>query len=106
MESEFNLAEGLRLKDAGMQRAAYSSHELLAYAREVAIKIAKAGDGRCNIDQVRRVMSEAGLPSGMWAGSTFKDGNWEFTGEYTPSTCKSNHARPVMIWRLITAGDN
>jgi hypothetical protein len=105
MDSEFNLDEGRRLKDEGMQRAALSSHELLMYARKAAIEIAKEGDGLCNIDQVRRVMNEEGLPSGMWAGSVFKDGNWEVTGEWTPSTCKSNHARPVMVWRLIV-GDN
>ena len=92
-------ADGLNRKAAGMELAASNKQSLLDEARQVAIDIARSGDGTCNADLVRMQMGERYEGLGPAAGSIFR--GWEFTGRRVLSSLPANHARELKIWRLL-----
>ena len=102
-KDRFDAQESQRLKDEGMARAAEHEASLLSIARDCAKAVALAGNGTCNADQVgkRMAMMEHSIDAlGPAAGSIFKGGGWEFTGDRVKSQRVSNHSRELKVWRL------
>ncbi len=98
---DWDLEEGLRLKESGMRQAAENRPTLLDYARSLAKQIARnRADRCCTADDVGRIMQGQGYDLGPAAGSLFRDGAWVWTGEFVPSKRQSNHARLLRVWRL------
>lgn len=95
----FDYAKSKEAKDAGMALAASHAVDKLAIARSIAVQIATNGDGTCTADQVGKVLKAQSIKIGPWAGSIFKDGNWQFTGNRILSKRISNHAREIKVWR-------
>ena len=98
----FDAKESQARKEEGMAVGAMNRAEVLHLARCVAVEIARAGDGTCHADQVGRVLKRRyGINSlGAAAGSIFKGGDWEFTGEFVKLARKTNHSRLLRVWRL------
>lgn len=96
----FDMTTGEALKQHGMELAADHRVDELCLARQIAIEIARNGDGTCHMDQVRQRLPE-GVELGPAAGSVFKGSEWEFTGLRVRSLLQSNHARELKVWRLI-----
>ena len=99
----FDYELGKYLKALGMSLAAEHKPTELQLARSVAHTIADQGDGTCHADQVNRVLLKYyGIESiGNAAGSIFKCGAWEFTGERVQSHRVSSHANELKVWRLV-----
>ena len=100
----FDFAEAKRRKEDGMAIAADNQADWLQIARDIAVELALQNPFRtCNADAVGEVLLERhGIASlGPAAGSLFKGGNWEFTGQRFLSKRKTNHARELKIWRLV-----
>ena len=97
----FDADKSQALKEQGMEAAEESNKTKLNLARSVAISLAKKF-GEITADDVGEVMANVyGVASlGAAAGSLFKGGDWEFTGERRTSKRKSNHARELKVWRL------
>lgn len=88
-------------KEKGMKLAADANRQWLEKARELAIKIGKNPLNRevgTSIEQVRCFWKHD-VPFGNWAGSIFKDGNWEHLG-YRQARHEGSHGRIVKTWRL------
>lgn len=102
MEEQFNLFEGRKLRDLGMDTAADNNSTALSVARKLAIKVASSrADRECTIDDVQRILIPTDIRLGMAAGSVFKGRQWVFTGRYAQTERKTSHARQVKIWRLL-----
>lgn len=100
MSGQFDLFEGRRLRDEGMQRAADKRPEILRYAKSVAKQIAQHDPDRlCDIDQVQSELFKVGMDLGMAAGSVFKGGDWIMVGTRKTKR-KTSHARDIKVWRL------
>lgn len=100
----FNLDASRTAKASGMGLAAINRESLLSLARKVAVQIAKANGGTCNMDQVSLALIGKGIDPrclGNAAGSVFKTKDWIFTGERIQSAKVSSHAREVKVWRLF-----
>ena len=99
----FNRQVSIDAKNTGMAAAAEAKAERLNVARQIALYLgACSPDNTCTADAVGKELRRRGLDDnlGPAAGSIFKDGNWEFTGERILSSRKSNHARELKVWRL------
>ena len=100
----FDQDRGEQLRLAGMGLAADNAKESLAVARKVATVIAKRRKDRTvTADDVGRVLKDYyGLDSlGPAAGSLFKTGDWEWTGQFRKSKRVTNHSRLLRVWRYI-----
>ena len=88
------------LKRHGMGLAADNKEELLHLARAVARNIAHL-HGYAHADMVGRVLRGYGIRTlGPAAGSIFKGGDWEWTGDWVKSKRITNHSRMLRVWRL------
>jgi len=98
----FDYAESVRLKEAGMTKAATNNPSGLELARTTAIEICPVGEA-ITADDVFRSMMERGFVKciGPASGSLFKSGRWAFTGDRVKSMRKTNHARELKVWRRI-----
>lgn len=88
-------------KEDGMAKAAKNKAALLAYARELATNHPLARVG-ITMDEVVEALVEEGKSErclGSAAGSLFKGGSWEFTGERRRSKRMTNHARELKVWK-------
>ena len=107
MEQEgfnFDLAEGERLRDAGVQQAAdmMGRRFQLEKAREVAAHHAHS-HGEVTYDNVYLEMQVLGYRPellGKAAAAVFSGPEWEPTGEWRRSGRVTNHARAIRVWRL------
>ncbi len=104
----FNLAEGERQKDAGIEQAseALSKARLVAVARQFAFDIAKSR-GSVTADDVFQEMEKRSLyPEllGNAAGSIFRGKDFVFSGQWKKSARVSNHARMNRVWILNKEG--
>ena len=90
-----DLRQGELLKEEGMQTAADNRALTLKLARDYAYQVALR-KGYVTADDVSR----AGYELGPAAGSLFRDGRFEFTGEWRKSAKVSNHARYLRVWKL------
>jgi len=96
---DFDTAE--KQKRRGMAIAALSRPSELELARNVARELCLSR-GSTTADEVGKVIyRNYGIESlGPAAGSLFKGGDFEPTGEMRKSSRKSNHARLLFVWRL------
>ena len=97
----FDLAEGRRLRDAGIARVRDHSPEWILEARRVAVIIARR-QGTVNANEVRAVLEPLGIVPkhhNSW-GSLFSGRLWERTGERVQSQVVASHAREISVWRL------
>lgn len=97
----FDRTESNRRKARGMAVAADHAPYLLEKARGIAREIA-AKQGTVNADEVSMELARLGWPDclGPAAGSLFKTKDWEFTGQFVPSTRVTNHSRLLRVWKL------
>jgi hypothetical protein len=93
--NDYDLQRAIRLKNAGIERAAGNRAELLSEARRYAISIAKL-KGTVTADDIGR----AGFELGPAAGAVFKDPRFKWTGEFRKSAKVKNHARLLRVWKL------
>jgi hypothetical protein len=97
----FDAAEAQRRREFGMALAAAARPALLAEAKSLASRVARA-QGVVTSDDVALAMSEMGLryeDLGNAAGSVFR-GDFEWTGEVVTSERPSTHGRVIRVWRL------
>ena len=87
----FDAAESRRRKERGMAFAADAVPTLLDRARSFGRRHA-ALYGKVTADDVGAWLEQSGEPQ--------LSAEWEFTGEFVPSTRNSNHARLLRVWRL------
>jgi hypothetical protein len=101
MSNLFDWAESEDRKKAGMDVAANSGNENLDIARRVARRVARENNGYCDADKVGQILDDEYhiKTLGPAAGSIFRGENWVFTGEFIPSTRKSNHGRVIRVWK-------
>lgn len=88
-------------KKRGMLVAAKSKTRSLDLARDIAHELCLK-HGEITADDVGRVLRyRYGIHSlGPAAGSLFKNGEFETTGEMRKSARQKNHARLLYVWRL------
>jgi len=101
LKFEFDLEEGRRRKEEGIDLAAYNRSESLAIAVDCAIDIAHR-EGTVHMDLVRKEMNRRGVdddPLGPAAGAVFRK-YFEPTGLWTKSARVTNHASDLRVWRL------
>lgn len=97
---DFNLAASIRAKEEGMQRAAEPRESSLDLARYIAVEIATK-KGIVTADDVGKELAARGCRDlGPAAGHLFSDKRFVWTGEFTKSSRKTNHARLLRVWRL------
>lgn len=100
----FDLAEGVRLKEQGIETASMSRSEALDLAREIALRVASARSSRtCTADDVYRKlydMLDDVEVLGPAAGAIFRGEDWEWRGEWIQSVRMTNHARMIRVWHL------
>jgi hypothetical protein len=100
----FDLAAGVSAKEARQSRAAARCRDsLLAFARDVVRKTAQSRPNRVATSDDFYVLM-AGMGKGAAeldnaAGSILSGDEWEAAG-WKPSKRRSNHARPILEWRL------
>jgi hypothetical protein len=104
-ELSFDLAEGERLRDAGIAQAqdAFSRRNLIIAARQIALRIASER-GCVTADDVYAEMEKQNLDPellGNAAGSLFRGKEFVFFGEWKKSSRVSNHARMNRVWHLV-----
>ena len=98
----FDHAKGQRLKQEGMQAAAWAFDEPIARARSIAIMLAQRNGTTC-MDDVYKYLHEH-LPSLLEEippngyGSIFKTSKLRPTGQYRQSERVSRHASVQQIW--------
>ena len=103
----FDLNTGIQLKQEGMEQAARNRRDMLDEARDIAESIAmQRSDRKITMDAVihgliKRYGEGAVTVLGNSAGSVFKSGDWEWTGERIKSVRVRNHARELKVWRLL-----
>ncbi len=100
----FNLEEGERLKERGINLAQLKRRDLVEIAREIAVRLALSRLSlEVTCDDVRAEMMRQGYDPallGMAWGSVFRDRlSWRHMG-YTKTQRVSSHARPIGRWRL------
>lgn len=97
----FNLKEGKRRKQEGMDLAALAKPTLLLRCQIWARKYAEQ-HGYCNADIVAAMLDANNLPQlGCAAGSLFKERCWiHRPGDTIPSARPRNHAHHIRNWRL------
>jgi hypothetical protein len=88
------------LKQQGMEEAAVKRAVLLDQAREHARRVAGT-KGTVTADDIDKSVREALGPA---AGSIFKGGDFQFTGQRVTSKLPSNHARELKVWQLTQRG--
>lgn len=95
-----NYIESTRLKEQGMQAAAYSygANEWLERARAVAEMLA-ATQGDCSIDDVLKACPRPEGVSPGATGSVFKGKKFRRVG-YTTTRQVKGHARAISLWSL------
>jgi hypothetical protein len=99
----FDLAEGERRKEAGIEQASdmMSRRFLLQKARAIAWEIVIAR-GQVTADDVYREMDRRGynpILLGNAAGAIFQEKGFVFHGEWQKSKRTTNHARMNRVWR-------
>lgn len=80
--------------------------EIVNIARTGAAIAAHRSDNTATIDDAIEYLERApywrsAKDLGNSAGSIFKTGDWEFTGQWKPSRRASNHGRHVRVWKLV-----
>lgn len=104
MSATMDLFSGMAERDAGMIQASESRNALVNKVRYQLAHIARNRADRCaTVDDAVPFLEAIGMTPadlGNAAGSIFKTEAWEFSGHWLPSKRKSNHARPVRVWRL------
>lgn len=97
----FDAAASEARKLRGMETAAAARETDLDKARAIAREIASR-HGTVNADEVGQMLfTKHGIKTlGPAAGSLFKGGEFEMTGDYVKSTRKKNHSRLLAVWRL------
>lgn len=104
MNYSFNLGEGERLRDEGIEAAALTRSDVLSVAKRVARQIALSRPNReLTADAVQAVMIGLGFTPaqlGNAAGAIFRGKAWVWTGRVVKSSRKSNRARILRVWRL------
>jgi len=96
-----DLFAAIEARDAGMLLAGSNKPELIDRVRHHLERVALMKPDRCvSIDDCAELLEREHVSLGAAAGTVFKYDAWEFTGEWIPSSRKSNHARPVRRWRL------
>lgn len=101
-----HIAEGERLRDEGMERAADAAPCRVTAGR-VAMLRALIGRGTATIDDATPPdeIATGYADGGCWRGSVTRslaeDGYIVATGEYRPSVRPSAHRRPLAVWRLV-----
>lgn len=98
IKESFNLAEGERRKEQGMQLAADTRQDDLSIARDIA-RMLNDRFGKVDADMVQDRLIPRGINLGNAAGSIFKTKEWVHVG-YTKSRRKTNHARVISVWTL------
>lgn len=102
--STLDLFAAQEARDAGMELAYGNRTELVAQLRARLEYIAgRRADRTASADDVSELLEQMGLDNsdlGNAAGTVFKHEWWEFSGEWRPSSRKSNHARHIRVWRL------
>lgn len=103
----FDLAESQKRKEIGQQLAATANQSDLEIARSIAREICRRV-GTVTADDVGQVLKQRhGIKSlGPVAGSLFKTGEFEHTGDYRKSKRVKNHARLLFVWRLKVCAEN
>ena len=99
----FDLKTGERLKAEGMALAATSRAALMDIVRAELMRIARTRADRCaTADDAQEFLVAVGRSEelGNAAGSLFRGGEWNFTGEWRKSARVSNHARVNRVWKL------
>lgn len=90
-------------KEAGMQQASANKASLLAYARGVAVELARARSDRLvTADDVQQELVNRGVSAhalGNAAGSLFKGDDWQWTGRWVMSRRVHAHRNPLRVWR-------
>jgi hypothetical protein len=98
--SLFDLSEGIRRKEEGLDLASRTRRDALAAAKLIAMQLAaRRPDRTITIDDIQEVIIPMGINLGPAAGSVFRGRDWEFVGTRKTKR-KTSHARPVSIWRL------
>lgn len=101
----FDKPAGKQRQTYGMELAAKRRRDVLERARALATRIAQTKQDRCiTADEVLEALIELGYKPeelGNAAGSLFKTKVWAATGQWRVSRRVSNHARRIMVWRLI-----
>lgn len=100
----FSLAEGRRLRDAGMELAVkpLDASSWLSWARNMAFQMAHA-NGEVSADDVLKRCPRPSDVSPNATGSLFKDKRFKLVG-YKTSTKTSAHARRIGVYQL--SGEN
>ena len=96
------MREKRKARVEGMGKAAAGHDRDLLVARTIALDCARYRTGYCTVDDVRDETKRRGYGidfSLPWAGSIFKDGNWEFFST-EKAHHRGSHARRVSVWRL------
>lgn len=99
---DFDLAEGERRKEAGIEQASLSRKDLLELARLAAVRVASRCGEATYDDVFFELLSEGIDPVrlGNAAGCVFRGKEFIFTGRWEKSRRVSNHARVNRVWRL------
>jgi hypothetical protein len=93
----FDLREGRRQRDVGMDRAAQGRLIVLEKARAACRRAALARSTRyATIDDAGALVAALGNAAGL----VFRGAEWQATPHWWPSVRVSNHARQVRVWRL------
>ena len=91
-------------KERGMALAAEVRKDLLRAAQQIARQIAESREDRlCWADLVKEEMQRLELNPeflGNAAGSLFKGGAWDWTGDHVKSTQVQRHSNEIKVWRL------
>ena len=103
-KDQFDLKQGEALKELGIMFASQNRLHELAIARKIAREIAlKSPDHTCHMDLVQFRLIDMGIDLGNSAGGLFKDSSqWVWTGRFVKSARKTNHARIIRIWKLLS----
>lgn len=101
----FDAQRSEQAKQAGMEQAAANHSSLLAYARLVAVEIARSRPSReVTADDVAAALEERGVSCralGNAAGSLFRDSCWAFSGRYEKSVRLHAHRNLLRVWRYV-----
>lgn len=107
MTTLFNYAEGKKLKENGMSKAAsYQHNEPVARARAIAVMLAKRNGSVC-ADMVHEYLHErlpdvlAALKTASW-GSVMRSTKLVFSGEIVESKRMARHCGTQRVWRYVS----
>ena len=93
---------GLEQKQLGLYRTESTNAALVRLARAIARERC-CKYGSCTIDEIRqdpRMAEFQPTSSAVW-GSVFHGEEWQVLG-WEPSTLKSNHARFIRRWQMVS----